>query len=707
MADFPTPQTHYRSCNLCEAMCGLEINYQGREIHSIKGDKKDPFSRGHICPKAVALKDIYEDKDRLKQPLRKTPSGWEIMSWEDAFEEVGKRLKQVREKYGNDAVGTYQGNPSAHNLGTMLYAGNFIRSLKTKNRFTATSADQLPHHFAGLSMFGHYLLLPIPDVDRTEFLLLFGANPLVSNGSLMTAPDIGKRLRAIQKRGGKIVVVDPRRTETAAKADEHIFIRPGQDALLLLALVHTIFEEGLSKPGRLTEFTDGFEKVETVAKHFSPERVAAKIGIAASAIRQLAREFASAKRAVCYGRMGVSTQAFGGLCQWLVNVLNIITGNFDREGGAMFTLPAFDQVAFLAATGKVGSIGRWSSRVNGFREFSGELPVAAMAAEMLTKGDGQIKAMVTIAGNPVLSTPNGTQLEKGLSQLDFMLAIDIYLNETTRHADIILPPATGLETSHYDLVFNVLAIRNTTKYSPPLFEIEAHQRYDWQIFKALTHEMTGKPDDGTTPELMLDFALQSGPYKSQGISLEKLKDEPHGIDLGPLRPCLPRRLFTPDKRINLAPEIICEDIQRLKEMLSNTENGREKDFPFLLIGRRQLRSNNSWMHNSERLVKGKNRCTVLLNPQDARRLSIQDGQQVEVSSKAGTIQIATEITEDILEGVLSIPHGWGHHREGIQLAIAQKNSGASINDLTDHNLVDVLTGNAAFSGVPVKIQVKS
>lgn len=687
--------THHRACNLCEAICGLEIEYEGSEVLSIKGDPKDPLSRGHICPKAVALQDLHRDPDRLKHPVRRTAGGWERIGWEEAFEEVASRLRTVQEKHGRDAVGVYLGNPNVHNLGSMLFSRYFLKALGTKNRFSATSADQLPHHVAALELYGHSMLLPVPDLDRTEFLLILGANPLVSNGSMMTAPDIAKRLRAIQQRGGRIVTVDPRRTETAGKADQHFFIRPGQDAWLLLAMVHTILEEGLADPGHLAGAIDGLDTLRQTVQPYTPEAAADLTGITAADIRRLARDFAAAESAVCYGRLGVSTQAFGGLCQWLVNVLNILTGNLDRAGGAMFTHPAFDYLSF----GRSGVFGNRHTRVRGLPGYSGEFPVAALAEEILTPGEGQIRALVTIAGNPVLSTPNGRQLDEAFRNLDFLVAVDIFINETTRHADLILPPTCGLETEHYDLIFHLLAVRNTAKYSPPLFPKGPQQRHDWQIFQGLTEALTGKPGDGATPSFMLDFALRSGPYGKEGMSLDHLRDNPHGIDLGPLRACLPERLFTPGKRINLAPDIYRQDLARLKET-----RPPHNTYPLRLIGRRDLRSNNSWMHNAHRLVKGPERCTLLIHPQDADALGVTSGTEVMVRSRTGAIRIQTEVSDEVMPGVVSIPHGWGHDRDGVQLTTARAHAGASINDLTDDQLVDELTGNAAFSNVPVRVE---
>jgi anaerobic selenocysteine-containing dehydrogenase len=716
-------RTHYRTCNLCEAMCGLEIKVKGPEILSIKGDKDDPFSQGHICPKAVALQDMYHDPDRLKFPLRRTAGGWERIGWDAAFDEVATNLRAVQERHGANAVGVYLGNPVVHNMGTLLFAPPFIRALRTRNRFSATSVDQLPHQFVAYAMFGHQLLLPIPDIDRTDFMLILGANPLASNGSLMSAPGVARRLKAIQERSGKFVVIDPRRTETAAAADQHFFIQPGTDALLLLALLHTIFADGLADPGRLAALSNGLDTIAALVADFPPERVAGAVGIAAAEIRRLAHDFGTAATAVCYGRVGASTQAFGGLTQWLINVLNIVTGNFDRPGGAMFPKPAFDVVGITSLTGQVGHGGRWRSRVRGLAEFGGELPAATLAEEILTEGAGQIKALVTIAGNPVLSTPNGGLLDQALAGLEFMVAIDIYINETTRHANIILPPTTSLETDHYDIAFHGLAVRNTAKYSPALFAPEPGMKHDWEILLELRRRLGGVPADASNrkdprvrqdffsrmaPDKIVDLALRFGPYGywggecRQALNLRKLKRSPHGVDLGPMQPCLPERLVTRSRLIELAPDVLLQDVSRMEQKLLDrtTTNGT---YDLSLIGRRQLRSNNSWMHNSERLVRGKQRCTLLMHPQDAAARGLNHNQQVYVRSRVGQIELPVEISDEMMPGVVSIPHGWGHNKSGVQLATAQQHAGASINDLTDEQLIDELTGNAAFSGVPVSV----
>jgi len=710
---------HYRNCNLCEAICGIEITVRNGQHLDIRGDKNDPFSRGYICPKAVALQDIHFDKDRLRHPVRRTESGWEQITWDEAFAEVADNLKRIRAQHGKDSLATYLGNPGVHNYGVMLFAPGFIRSLKTRNRFSATSVDQLAHHLASHLMFGHQLLLPVPDLDRTKFFLILGANPAVSNGSMMTAPGMGRRLEEIRQRGGKVVLIDPRLNETARFVDQHLFIRPGTDVLLLLAMLQVVFAEGLRRPGPLSEFTKGVEKVANLVAEFTPERVASITGIAAEEIRSLAKAFAAADSAVCYGRIGVSTQEFGGVCQWLINVLNIVTGNLDRPGGAMFTRPAFDPVNAPKSLAPRGGFARRHTRVRKLPEFWGEFPVAALAEEILTEGAGQIRALVTVAGNPVLSTPNGRELDRAFAGLEFMASIDCYINETTRHANIILPPTSSLERSHYDIAFHVLAVRNTAKFSPPLFERVAGAKDDWEILLELQTRMSegGLADrvKGSLmkrflgPERMIDLGLRFGPYGarlnpfSSGLTLRKVKNAKHGMDLGPLSPCLPGRLRTANKQIDLAPEALLGDVARVKSQLLN-EPMAEVNGHLQLIGRRQLRSNNSWMHNTERLLRGKPQCTILMHPDDAAHRQLVSGQTVVVKSRVGSVEVPIEVSDEMMPGVVSIPHGWGHDRAGIQLEVAQQHSGTSINDLTDHLAIDTLCGTAAFNGTWVTVE---
>jgi anaerobic selenocysteine-containing dehydrogenase len=713
---------HYRNCNLCEAICGIEITARAEERLDIRGDKDDPFSQGYICPKAVALQDIHFDKDRLRHPVRRTPNGWQCIAWDEAFDEVTAKLKRINAAYGRNSIATYLGNPTVHNYGALLFAPAFLRSLHTRNKFSATSVDQLAHHLAAYLMFGHQLLLPVPDLDRTRFFLILGANPAVSNGSMMTVPDMARRLEEIRGRGGKVILIDPRSNETARLADRHLFIRPGTDVLLLLGLLHVVFDEKLTRMSALAPSIKGVETVAELVSEFPPERVASITGIDSRQIRELAREFASAESAVCYGRIGVSTQEFGAVCQWLINVLNIVTGNLDRPGGAMFTLPAFDPVSAPESLAPRGSFARWHSRVRKLPEFTGEFPVATLAEEILTEGPGQIKALVTYAGNPALSTPNGRELDRALASLEFMVSIDFYVNETTRHAHIILPPTSSLERGHYDLAFHLLAIRNTTKFSPALFQRGDDTRDDWEILLELQTRMDHDGRWGSlfgglkrrfikqffSPERILDLALRFGPYGSgvnpfsKGLTLRKVRKAAHGIDLGPLTPCLPERLRTPDKCIELAPEVLVKDLERVKaRLLDNAPIQSNGDL--LLIGRRQLRSNNSWMHNVERLIKGKPRCTILMHPTDAAHRRLASGQKVVVQSRVGSIVLPVEVSEEIMPGVVSIPHGWGHDRPGNQLEVAQQHPGASINDLTDTQTIDALCGTAAFSGTVVTI----
>ena len=703
------PQTHYRACHLCEAICGLVIETEGDEIVSIKGDRDDPLSRGHICPKAVALKDIHEDPDRLREPVRKVVAedgslSWETISWQEALDETAERLMATYREHGVHAIGVYLGNPTVHNYGMMTHQNNLFRFFKTHNRFSATSVDQLPHHLVSMWMFGHKSLFPIPDIDRTDYFLMLGANPIASNGSIWTVPDVRKRIKALKKRGGKLVVIDPRRTETAELASEHHFITPGTDALLLAAILHTLFEEDLVDPGALSEFTDGLDVVATALKGLTPRLAEQHCGIAADEIRRLARELAAAPAGICYGRMGVSTQAYGALCQWLIQVINVATGNLDKPGGSMFTLPAMDQVSSISP----GGFGRHRSRVRGLPEFDRELPASALAEEITTPGEGQIRALFTGAGNPVLSTPNGRQLDEALEQLDFMVSLDPWINETTRHADIILPPTSPLEHDHYDIGFHINAIRNTARYNEPVFEKPAGTLHDWEIFTELGNRVAQalgeEPRPPKAPHELVDMALRFGPYgETQGseraLSLDKLRANPSGIDLGPLQPMLPQRLMTAEKRIRCdVPETLA-DLQRLTSEFSGDHDGLLR-----LIGRRHVRSNNSWMHNYHRLVKGKDRCTLMMHPDDMADRDIGDGDEVAVSSRSGTVHVRVEATEDVMPGVVSLPHGFGHNREGIRMATAVRHAGVSCNDITDERYLDQLSGNAAVNGVPVSVQ---
>lgn len=688
---------HYRACNLCEAICGLRIEHDNGRILSIRGDRDDPFSRGHICPKAVALQDLQNDPDRLRQPLRRVEDRWQPIAWDDAFELAAERLHAIQQAHGRNAVAVYMGNPNVHNYGSMTHGNYFLGQLRTRQRYSATSVDQLPHHLVSLWLYGNKMLIPIPDIDHTDFFLLLGGNPLASNGSIMTVPDVERRLKDLQARGGSLVVVDPRRSETAAIASQHLSVRPGSDAALLAAMLNTLFAEALVKPSPIQALADGLTEVEQAMAPFTPERVADWCGIPAPAIRDLTRRFAAAQRAVCHGRMGVSVQRYGTLCQWLIQLLNLLTGNLDREGGALCTEPAFS----VTNPDKPGHFAAWHSRVSGLPEFNGELPVAALAEEILTPGDGQIRALVTSAGNPVLSTPNGRQLDRALGSLEFMLSVDFYLNETTRHADLILPPTSTLEHDHYDITFNSFAVRNVTRFNQPMLPKPEGALHDWEIFvglgQAWARRCGEQPRAVQAPAQLIAAGLAKGPWREQ-ISLERLLEAPHGIDLGPLRPSLAGRLQTADGRIACAQPLMLEELQRLRGELS-----LPLEDELLLIGRRHVRSNNSWMHNSHRLIKGKPRDQLLMHPQDLAERGLQDGQQVELASRVGCVRVQVQASDEMRPGVVSLPHGWGHDRAGVQLGVATGHPGVSANDLTDEQWLDPVTGNAALNGVPVRI----
>jgi len=704
---------HYRTCTLCEAMCGIEIKHVEGKITSIKGDKQDSFSNGHICPKAVALQDLYTDKDRLTEPMMKVDGKWEKVGWEFALSEVATRFKATQKEHGNDAVGVYLGNPNVHNIESMLFGSDFYRSLKTKNKYSATSVDQLPHHLAALQMFGHPLLMPIPDIDRCNHMLIMGANPIVSNGSIMSVPNVKKRLKAIQTRGGKIITIDPRFTETSKVADQHHFITPGSDALLVMAMINYLFDQQLVDLARLADHVENLDKVEKMIDGFDADSVASDVGIKADDIRQLVVDFVNADRAVLYARLGVSTHEFGSVVNWLVNLFNILTGSFDEAGGLMLTAPAIDMVGSKKA--KSVKFARFHSRVSGYPETIGELPVVALAEEILTPGEGQIKAMFIGAGNPLLSTPNNSLLEKAFDQLEFIVSLDFFLNETSRKADIILPPPSALERPHYDLVFNHLAVRNYARYSKPLFERKAGQMSEADIYMNLREKMASndliskikaKGYKWVLKRLgvkgMLEKGIKKGPYADQ-LNIKKLSQLKHGIDLGELTPQFPKKILTISGKINLAPEIYLKDLERLKDTTHLTSKP-EEEFKFRLIGRRAPRTCNSWLHNSYRMVKGKPACIALINDQDAQSMGIEDGQLIRVSSRVGQVEIPVETTSEIMPNVVSIPHGWGHGKSDTNLSIANAHQGISVNELTDEKFVDKLTGNAALNGVPVSIE---
>jgi anaerobic selenocysteine-containing dehydrogenase len=729
----------YRTCPLCEATCGLalDVDHAGHTVTKVRGDAGDVFSRGFLCPKGVSIKELHDDPDRVRTPLVRQADGtFAQATWDEAFAEIARRLPPVIEAGGRDAVAVYLGNPAAHSLGPQLYGRVLVKALGTRSLFSASTLDQYPKQAAAAMMFGSGMSVPVPDLDRTSYLLMLGANPLASNGSLMTAPDARGRLRAIRARGGKLVVVDPRRTRTAQEADEHLAIRPGADALLLFALVHVVLDEGLETLGAADGLTDGLDELRELAAGFAPEDVAAATGIDAATIRRIARELAAAGAAAVYGRMGTTTQAFGTTASWLVDVLNTITGNLDRPGGAMWPRPAAgsSNTRGEPGRGRGARFGRWASRVRGLGEVFGELPMACLAEEIETPGDGQVRALVTIAGNPVVSAPNSERLAAALDELDFMVSIDLYVNETTRHADVILPAPSPLEKAHFDLALYGFAVRNVANWSPAVLPRPEGMPDEWETILRLTGVVTGQGGDAdvaaiddfvareavrretadphsplhgrdvdevlaelaprTGPERLLDLLLRTGPY---GLTLADLEAAPHGIDLGPLEPRLPEVLRTPHGRIDLAPEPLVSDVARLREALD------ADPAELVLIGRRHLRSNNSWMHNLPMLVRGPERCTLHVHPDDAERLGLQDGGRAVVRSRVGAVEAPVEVTDAIRPGVVSLPHGWGHDADGSSMAVAREHAGTNSNVLTDEQVVEPLTGTAVLNGIPVEV----
>jgi anaerobic selenocysteine-containing dehydrogenase len=739
-------QTHYRTCPLCEASCGLELTVRDGAVVRVRGDRDNPFSRGFICPKGSALQRVHEDPDRLRRPLIRrgddpATATWDEVSWDEAYQEIERRLLPIIEEHGRDAVGVYLGNPNAHTLAGVLYVRPLVRALGTRNLFSASTVDQMPKHVSSGLMFGNALAIPVPDLDRTDYLLMLGANPWESNGSLCTAPDFPGRLKAIQARGGRFVVVDPRRTKTAEEADEHIAIRPGTDAYFLLALVNVVFEDGLVSLGRLEKISSGVDEVRLAAKPFSPEAVAPICGVDAESIREVARDLTRASTAAVYGRIGTHTVEFGTLASWAVDVLNTLTGNLDREGGAMFPLPSHERPD-RAGPGRGFVTGRHTSRVKGHPEVRSEFPVSTLADEIETPGEGQIRAMVTIAGNPVVSTPDSGRLDAAFGQLDFVVSIDIYRNETTRHADVILPPPSSLERSEHHLAFFALSVQNYTEWSPPIFAPDGPSEHE--IFAKLAliasgqgaeadpavvddllidglltqaQQAEGSPIAGrdigelrsmlwgpSAVDRLLDAMIRTGQYgdwfgaEPDGLNLEIVAENEHGIDLGPLRPRLPGALRTPSQTIELAPQPILDDVERLRASLDAPHKEG-----LVLVGRRHLRSNNSWMHNVSVLVKGKERCTLQVHPDDAAKLGLVDGGSARVCSRVGQVTAPVEVTDIIRPGVVSLPHGWGHDMPGASLSVAADHSGVNSNVLTDGSIIDPLSGNAVLNGIPVEV----
>ena len=744
-------RTVFRTCPLCEATCGLEISVNPQEqIVRIRGDKDDVFSHGFICPKGSTLKQLHEDPDRLRKPMVKRDGVHVEVTWDEAWKEVERGLMGVIERHGRGALSAYLGNPNAHNLGPQLFSGVMLRSMGSRNIFSASSVDQIPMHVAGGFMFGTAQHIPVPDIDHTDYLLMLGANPYMSNGSLCTAPDYPGRIQAIRARGGKVVVVDPRRSKTAENSDEWVSIRPGTDGLFMAALANVMFAEGLVKvEPRIASMMNGLEEFRTAVSPFTPEHVTKATGVPAEDIVRIAREMCAAPTCAVYGRIGVNTVEFGATNAWLVNALSIITGNFDKRGGDMFTTPAAGSATTrgTAGKGKGFQTGRGHSRVSNKPEVLGEYPVAVLAEEILTPGENQIRGAITVAGNPILSTPHSVQLDKAFADLEFMVSIDIYLNETTRHANVILPPPSALEKDHYDIGLYAYAVRNVANYSEPVLQKDADTPDEWEILVKMGAILQGLGTDvdpavmddqtinaavtsavanssstisgrdaaeilamlnkdgrrGTAR--MLDFMLQTGPYGAafganpSGLSLDVLLANPHGVDLGALEPRIPEGLRTPTGMIELSPPSLIADLVRLEASIAKAD-----DDQMLLVGRRELKSNNSWMHNIKVLTKGSLSCTAQVHPDDATRLGLIDGASVRITSRVGSVEAPVEITDSVRPGVVSLPHGWGHGVAGTRMSVAAEKAGVNSNILTDESIIDPISGNAVLNAIPVTLQ---
>lgn len=727
---------HLRTCPLCEAMCGLEIQVDDGRVTGIRGNRDDVWSRGHLCPKGTSLAALHDDPDRIREPMIKVDGQWQEVSWDAAFRRCTELLTPVIDKYGIGAVTAYTGNPLAHSFSLARYAGVLMGMSGMPITYSPGTVDQWPKNLSSHLMYGLWWNFPVPDIERTDLLVIMGANPAASQGSLLAAPNVMGLIDAIRKRG-KVIVIDPVRTPTAARADEWLPIVPGTDAALLLAVAHTLFAEDLARPGpHLAGHLDGLDTLRRAVADWPPERVGAVTGIGEDRIRRLAHELAGTDKSVVYGRIGLCNQEFGSLASWLVDVVNILTGHFDTPGGAMFPRPAAWSITTQPLPGLEGGapeFGRWHTRVRGAKEVLGQAPVSCMAEEIATPGDGQLKALITVAGNPVLSTPGGDKLDEVLPMLEAMISVDLWLNETTRHADVILPGLSPLEQPHHDDLILLFAIHSIANYSAPVFD-PGDRPHEWEILIRLTGLCTGTPaedvdvaaiDDGFFdylaftrgldgaeirklyehggPERMLDLTLRTGPFGDQygknpgGLTLDTLKANPNGIDFGPMVPQLPDILGTPDKKIRLAPQYLLDDLPRLAARMERPAE------PLVLVSRRHLRSNNTWLHNVPALMKGKDRCTLLIHPDDAARCGIADNDIVTVKSEAGEIRVPVEITDAIKPGVVSMPHGWGHGKPGTRMTVANGSPGANTNVLSPPTFVDQPSGNGVLNGIPVTI----
>lgn len=685
---------HARTCHICEANCGVLIELEGRSVRSIKGNPDHVLSRGHICPKATAIADLQDDPDRLRSPMRRTATGWEAIDWDSAYSEIAARVVALQAEKARPVF--YVGNPTAHDYALSGQMGALRRAVGSRGTFSASTLDQIPHHYVQYQLYGHVSLAAVPDIDRTGGVVIVGGNPAASNGSIWTVPDFKARAKAMQARGGKLIVVDPRCTETAKLADQWIAVRPGTDTALLIALLRGVRARKPELTFALAELVDdSWEQLDSLLSGFDDATLLAHCGVGAEQVQDIIDLLCGEKPAALYGRMGVSVTQYGTLNQWLIQLVNIATGVLDREGGTMFPEPLLDTVA-LVGRGGIKSV---ETARGPMPSVMGEIPMVAFADELLRDDDQRVRMLFVMAGNPVLSAPDGGRTDTALAGLDLMVSFDMYITETSRHAHYILPPCGPLEKDHYPLFFGPLAVRNFGAYSPALLEKEAGAKADWEVVTELAaaiHQAKGEAFPNTpTPREQLDQMLRASPA---GMSLAEVEAQPNGVDLGPLRPNLAERIRTPGKRIHAVPAPLAEELDRFRADMAATPCDALR-----LIGRRHVRSNNSWLHNSKRLVKGPDRCTLMIHPDDAAARGIAVGDVVTVASRVGSVNVAAEVTEDMMPGAVSLPHGWGHGRAGVGWQTAAAHAGVSLNDLTDPEQYCRLTGNAVLNATPVEV----
>ena len=737
-----------RICPTCEACCGLvmEVDRDAQKIVSIKGDPDDHRSRGYVCAKSQAFNYIYEDQERLRHPVRKTDNGWEQISWSEALDTIATKFTEIRDTYGKDALSIYVGNPLGHDFAAGIYLQSLMASVSTERFFSAGTVDQHPQQMVCWGLIGHEWLFPVPDLARTDLFICMGANPVVSQGSILGTPDMESAMRDVQARGGRCIVIDPRRTETAEVADQHLFIQPGTDAYFLMAFANELFVREAVDLAHLADHIDNVSALRDAVSAYTPDNTAALTGVAASDLRTLVDDYLAADSAALYGRIGLCTQEFGLAAHWMLMVISLISGNFDTEGGMMLaTAPTGDSGP--GSPGEVKPYGRWHSRVRGVPETCGELPSSLMAEEITAPGH-EVHGLLTICGNPVLSVPRGDKIREALASLDFMVALDIYINETTSQADIILPSTVHPEHSNIDVTFQNFTTRNYVSYSPRTFEPEPELKDLGEIILEISARMSGLTRDEmdgfifqgmvdtvlkraesagvalsaeqvtdavtgeTSPERFADLLIRSGPYgdwfgqRDDGISLERVKAHPQAsMDLGALQRRLPTMLRTPNQRIDLIHEVFANDLQRLREGFERRVNASSENTAsdMLLIGRRHIRDMNSWLHNLKPYVRGKNRCTARLHPSDATQLGLEEGGFARVTSNVGEAIVPIEITDEMMPGVISIPHGFGHiYADSAQTNAASILPGVSCNNLIDESL-DEASSTCVVNGVPVSV----